>query len=191
MEGISSASGSTSASQDEAWQPRLVQVRGWIPWACSFDEKLRKEDAIEVDKRFLALCGPELTAFLFPLQHFALSDPICFKVRDGSDVRRRANEIQAPLDRKDFKVRGEQVRAGFCPSPKPMEAVGFFHGASSTANELGLPFVVGTLVVHAAFDCFVPRHDAQQLRTAVQVAAVLRELLGARVQPRVGNVAGQ
>lgn len=45
-----------------------------------------------------------------------------------------------------------------------------------------------------SFSCLVPRHVAEQLvahgATAAQVAVVLRERAGVRVQPTVGDVAG-
>lgn len=86
------------------------------------------------------------------------------------------------------------VAVGFCPGRQPMEVVGFLHRAICRPDEWGLPLVVLSIGVPAAVDCLVPRHATDQLHTLgaslAQVAAVLREMVGARAQPRVGNVTG-
>lgn len=54
--------------------------------------------------------------------------------------------------------------------------------------------MVLSIDVHATLDCLALRHVAEQLwargATAAQVAVVLRERVGVRVQPRVGPIRG-
>lgn len=75
-----------------------------------------------------------------------------------------------------------------------MDVKGSFHGALCRADEWGLPRVIVSIGVRAAFGSLIPSHVARQLgshgATRLQVAAVLREMVGARVQPRMGQVRG-
>lgn len=127
--GISTASGSTSASQDAAWTPRLIQLCGWAPWACGAEDKLRKADARELGKRNLAPTPPHLAAALFPLQPHALNRAIAFKVVDGSDVRAQGDELQGLLEQKDFMVSGKVVCAApeSSPARRRVYAASFEH----------------------------------------------------------------
>lgn len=62
------------------------------------------------------------------------------------------------------------------------------------ADLWGMPLVIVGLDVAGAFDNCAPKRTAQQPgtrgATPAQVAAVFRETIGARVQPRVGEVRG-
>lgn len=58
------------------------------------------------------------------------------------------------------------------------------------AHEWGQPLVCLSIDMHAAFDSLLPRHVATQLKelgaAATQEAPILREMVGARVQPAMG-----
>lgn len=108
----------TTASSGNEWAPRLIVVRGWAAWGCGPDDKLKKEEAKEVATRLLQLCPPDLAQSLQLLPPFALNHALSFKVCDGTDVRRRADDLQSVVARTCFKVRGQPVRAGPETSPE-------------------------------------------------------------------------
>lgn len=68
------------------------------------------------------------------------------------------------------------------------------HGALWRAHECGQPLVCISIDGHSAFDSLYrstsPPSSKSGGTTATQVAAILREIVGARVQPRIGQVKG-
>lgn len=68
-----------------------------------------------------------------------------------------------------------------------MEVVATLHRSLCRAGEWGLPLIVLSIDVHAAFGSLVTEHGGA---CHCPVAAVLHELVRARAQPRVGQVRG-
>lgn len=83
---------------------------------------------------------------------------------------------------------------GFRPEYQPLDHVGFLQGTLAKAAEWGQPVVILAMDIAAAFDNLQPGHVARRLRergaSAAQVAAVLRHIVGARVQPRATDAEG-
>lgn len=80
----------------------------------------------EAARRIFAVCEADLAQSLQTLQDFALNHAQSFKVRNGTDVRRMADELQSTLKRKRFRERGHAVRAGREMSPEPWRQYALF-----------------------------------------------------------------
>lgn len=106
----STTSASSQASDARhAWMPKLIHVKGFAVWVCSAEQKLRKLDLTRVQQQILA-CAPErLRSHLEPMPGSALNHNVSFKVC-GAPITDIADELDAPLQRRQFKIRNHKVR---------------------------------------------------------------------------------
>lgn len=102
----------TSSSGDPraAWVPKLAHIKGFAAWGCGAEQKLRKQEVERVQQQIVALPGDGLRSRLEPMPRFTLNHNLSFKAL-GGPISEVAEDLDALLQRKCFKIRNNAVRA--------------------------------------------------------------------------------